>query len=104
MPRLTRRNGIWRYSFTVGGQRIRKSARTADRDLAEAIAWLIEDETWGYVGEPTTDERERAIELWLVYAERRGVTGLMDMFERVMEPNFDRMDRSEATGKFRPDG
>ena len=42
MPNLTKRGGIWWYSFTIDGRRVRRSAKTSDRRLAEDIA--IKDE------------------------------------------------------------
>lgn len=36
--RLTKRNNTWHYSFTIDGKRIRKSAETSDKRLAEDIA------------------------------------------------------------------
>lgn len=38
MPHLTKRGGIWWYSFTVDGKRFRRSSKTPDRRLAEDIA------------------------------------------------------------------
>jgi integrase len=38
MPNLTRRGGVWHYSFNVEGSRFRFSARTADKELAADIA------------------------------------------------------------------
>lgn len=38
MPNLAKRGKIWWYTFTVDGRRIRRSAKTADRRLAEDIA------------------------------------------------------------------
>jgi len=38
MPQLVKRGNVWWYSFTVDGRRIRRSAKTPDRRLAEDIA------------------------------------------------------------------
>lgn len=38
MPKLRKRGEVWHYSFTVAGKRIRKSAETPDRSLAQEIA------------------------------------------------------------------
>lgn len=38
MPSLTKRGEIWWYSFTIDGERIRRSSKTTDRRLAEDIA------------------------------------------------------------------
>lgn len=38
MPKLTKRGNVWWYSFSVDGQRFRRSAKTSDRRLAEDIA------------------------------------------------------------------
>ena len=38
MPKLTKRGKIWYYSFSVDGNRCRRSSRTSDKKLAEEIA------------------------------------------------------------------
>ena len=38
MPKFRKRGSVWHYSFTVAGKRIRRSAETADRQLAEDVA------------------------------------------------------------------
>lgn len=38
MPNLVKRGEIWWYTFTVDGRRVRRSAKTPDRRLAEDIA------------------------------------------------------------------
>lgn len=38
MPQLIKRGTVWWYSFTVDGNRVRRSSKTADRRLAEDIA------------------------------------------------------------------
>lgn len=48
MPlKLTRKaGGIWYYSGTVAGRRLRGSTRTAEKDIAQQIAARIEDRAW----------------------------------------------------------
>ena len=38
MPKLTKRGNIWWYSFIVGGARVRRSSKTADKAIAQDIA------------------------------------------------------------------
>lgn len=38
MPNLVKRGEIWWYTFTIDGKRIRRSAKTSDKRLAEDIA------------------------------------------------------------------
>lgn len=47
MPlKLKKRDGIWYYSGTVAGERIRRSAKTADKEAAEQIAAQAEQTAW----------------------------------------------------------
>lgn len=38
MAKFKKRGSVWHYSFTVAGKRIRRSAETTDREIAEDIA------------------------------------------------------------------
>lgn len=47
MPlKLHKRGGIWHYSGTVAGRRLRGSTKTADKATAQTAAAKVEDEAW----------------------------------------------------------
>ncbi len=60
--------------------------------MVEVMAWLIRDDRFG---------GEMGERVWDAYAERYGVTSLIEPFYNCVEPSLNRLERSEVAQKFR---
>lgn len=105
MPKLRRRGQVWHYAFTVAGKRVRRSAQTAERAVAEELALRHETRLRRAVvyGEKAELTFAEAINLYLDHKpDARFLAPLLEHFGRDKITSIDQPAVRRAARKLYP--